>query len=65
MADIGLPWEVPDIMEPEESVSGMLKVLEGRSFRDTGTFWTWEGKVGARSVAFSYHKTYSLQQHPW
>ena len=29
----------------EESVSGMLKVIGTKTIRDSGTFWTWDGKV--------------------
>lgn len=64
MAGIDLPWEVPDIMEPAESVAGMLKVFEGKNAKDTGTFWTWEGKVNVEKIAFLSY-TYTLQQHPW
>ncbi len=31
-------------LSPEESVKGMLKVIDGLSLQDTGKFFTWEGK---------------------
>jgi hypothetical protein len=45
MANISLDWEVDGILTPEESVSAMIKVISTKSIKDTGTFWTWEGKV--------------------
>ena len=45
MANIEVDWEVEGIIKPSESVAGMLEVVEKKSFQDTGTFWTWEGKV--------------------
>ena len=45
MANIDKDWDVEGIIKAPESVAGMLKVVEKRSFQDTGTFWTWEGKV--------------------
>lgn len=45
MANIDLDWEVEGLLTPQESVSAMLKVLDARTVADTGTFWTWEGKV--------------------
>lgn len=38
-------WEVEGIMTAKESVKGMIRVIEKKTYRDTGTFWTWEGKV--------------------
>ena len=46
MANVELDWEVEGIITPQESVSAMLKVIRSKTFKDTGTFWTWEGKVG-------------------
>ena len=45
MANIALDWEVDGILTPPESVSAMIKVITSRSSEDSGTFWTWEGKV--------------------
>ena len=42
---MSLGWEVEGIMTAEESVSAMLKVISTKTIEDTGTFWTWEGKV--------------------
>lgn len=47
MANVSVGWEVEGIMSAEESVSGMLKVVETKNLQDTGTFWTWEGKVSS------------------
>lgn len=53
MANVALDWEVEGIITPEESVRGMLKVIEekgkggvnerGGEKIGTATFWTWEG----------------------
>ena len=45
MANISLGWEVEGIINVEESVTGMLRVIEQKNIRDTGTFWTWQGNV--------------------
>lgn len=45
LADIPLGWEVEGVMSPEESVLGMLRVISTKTIHDSGTFWTWEGKV--------------------
>jgi hypothetical protein len=45
MADIEVEWEVEGILTPRESVEKMLAVIPGKGIEDTGTFWTWEGKV--------------------
>ena len=45
MANISVDWEVDGILTPNESVSAMIKVITNKSRKDSGTFWTWEGKV--------------------
>lgn len=45
MANISLEWEVEGILTPEESVTAMLKVIPMKTIEQSGTFWTWEGKV--------------------
>ena len=45
MANISLGWEVEGIINADESVAGMLRVVEQKTILDTGTFWTWEGNV--------------------
>lgn len=45
MANISLAWEVEGILSAEESVSAMLKVIPTKTIEQSGTFWTWEGKV--------------------
>nr|OQO16632.1 hypothetical protein B0A51_14789 [Rachicladosporium sp. CCFEE 5018] len=44
MANVDLGWEVEGQIEVDESVRGCVRVIEGRSNDDTGTFWTWEGQ---------------------
>ncbi len=46
MANVSVGWEVEGIISIEESVSSMLKVIGTKTLRDTGKFFTWEGKVG-------------------
>lgn len=50
MANIDVDWEVEGIIKPPESVAGMMKVIEKRTFQDTGTFWTYEGKVSSKKA---------------
>ena len=45
MANVSLDWEIEGIIRPEESVSKMLKVIPTKNIEQSGTFWTWEGKV--------------------
>ena len=45
MANVSLGWEVEGIISPEESVSAMIKVITTKTTAQSGTFWTWEGKV--------------------
>lgn len=45
MANVSLGWEVEGIINADESVAGMLRVVEQKTILDTGTFWTWEGNV--------------------
>ncbi len=45
LADVPLGWEVDGIKSTEESVEGMIKVIASKTIHDSGTFWTWEGKV--------------------
>lgn len=52
MANIEVEWEVEGILTPQESVEKMLTVIQGKTVKDSGTFWTWEGKV-SRHVPWS------------
>jgi NAD(P)-dependent dehydrogenase (short-subunit alcohol dehydrogenase family) len=45
MANVQLPWEVQGIITPEESVKGMIEVIQSKGIQHSGTFWTWENKV--------------------
>ena len=65
MANVSLGWEVEGIINAEESVAGMLRVVEQKTVVDTGTFWTWEGNVSFCSPFPTYHPTESPQRHPW
>ncbi|RKL31141.1 hypothetical protein BFJ72_g11158 [Fusarium proliferatum] len=38
-------WDVGTLLEPDESVEGMLKVISGKNHNDTGTFWCWDGRA--------------------
>ena len=35
----------PADITPEQSVQGMLKVIDNVTLEDSGTFLTWEGKI--------------------
>jgi hypothetical protein len=52
MADVELDWEVEGIIQPDESVQEMLKVIESKGPRDSGTFWCWDGRVSALALHF-------------
>jgi hypothetical protein len=45
MANVELDWDVEGIIEPDESVRGMLQVIESKDTADSGTFWCWDGRV--------------------
>ena len=51
MANISVGWEVDGIISAEQSVAGMLRVVESKTVQDTGTFWTWQGAVSYSSPA--------------
>lgn len=58
MADVPLEREIDGIMTTEESVYGMLRVIGSKTIYDSGTFWTWEGKVyGAAEFLIQIFKT--------
>ena len=65
MANVSLGWEVDGIINADESVTGMLRVVEQKTMLDTGTFWTWEGNVGLWFLPSAYRSTDSHQRHPW
>lgn len=56
MANVSVGWEIEGIISAEESVSGMLQVIEQKTLQDTGTFWTWQGIVGHFQLPWSYRK---------
>jgi len=45
MADISVDWEVEGIINADESVEKMLKVIDDKDKKDSGTFWCWDGRV--------------------
>lgn len=47
MANIDVAWEVEGVITPEESVTALIKVIESKGIQHSGTFWTWENKVGS------------------
>lgn len=50
MANVSVGWEVEGIISAQESVAGMLRVVEKKTLQDTGTFWTWEGNVSPQQI---------------
>ena len=50
MVKVPLEWEVDGILTVQESVAAMMSVIQSKTVRDTGTFWTWEGKVGTSGL---------------
>lgn len=52
MANVELGWDVEGVITAEESVRDMLRVLEARSSKDSGTFWRWDGKVSSIDAWF-------------
>ena len=61
MANVSVGWEVEGIISTEESVASMLKVISTKTFRDTGRFFTWEGKVNPRPLRNPSDKQSYLQ----
>jgi hypothetical protein len=45
MANIEVDWEVEGMIQADESVRDMLKVIGEKNENDSGTFWCWNGKV--------------------
>ncbi|KAG8673761.1 hypothetical protein FPOAC2_07232 [Fusarium poae] len=44
MSSIDIPWDCGVQIEADESVRGMLKVIEEKKSDDSGTFWCWDGR---------------------
>jgi hypothetical protein len=51
MANIDLGWEVKGSIQPDESVAGMLNVIEEKD--ETGSFWCWDGRVSVSLVIWA------------
>ena len=45
MANTDADLPIEGLLTPQESVAKMLAVILAKTIDDTGTFWTWEGKV--------------------
>jgi hypothetical protein len=52
MADINLGWDVEGILTPKESVEAMLRVIADKTPEQSGTFWTWDGRVSHAPPSF-------------
>jgi hypothetical protein len=52
MANIDLGWEVKGSIQPDESVTGMLKVIEEKD--ETGSFWCWDGRVSVSPIIWAF-----------
>lgn len=53
MANIEITWEIDGgQISAEESVRGMLGVIQEKTIEHTGTFWTWENVVSFEGVGF-------------
>jgi hypothetical protein len=69
MANIDLGWEVKGSIEADESVRGMLKVIEEKD--ETGSFWCWDGRVSNPLLICVFEKSRTcltgiqMQRHPW
>ena len=50
MAGASLGSEVDGIISKEHSVSAMLQVIGTKTLKDSGTFWTWQGKVNQMTI---------------
>lgn len=50
MAGASLGSEVDGIITTEQSVFAMLQVIGSKTLKDSGTFWTWEGKVNQDKI---------------
>ncbi|RGP64309.1 protoporphyrinogen oxidase [Fusarium sporotrichioides] len=44
MGAIEIPWDCGVLLEADESVRGMLKVVGEKKSDDSGTFWCWDGR---------------------
>lgn len=51
MANIDIQWEIEGgQISAEESVKGLLNVIPSKGVDQSGTFWTWDGRVRILSV---------------
>jgi hypothetical protein len=52
MANVDVDWEVEGIINADESVTKMLKVIGEKDASQSGTFWCWDGRVCAVASCF-------------
>lgn len=52
MANIDLGWEVQGSIQADESVTGMLKVIEQKN--ESGSFWCWDGRVSYSPIICAF-----------
>lgn len=50
MGNINVPWEVEGVITVEQSVVAMIDVIQSKGIQHSGTFWTWENRVGDPSI---------------
>ncbi len=43
----------------------MIEVIESKDIQHSGSFCTWENKVGELYLFRSFHDVDSIQPHPW
>lgn len=66
MANVELDWVVEGVIQPRESVEGMLRVVEERGEGDNGTFWCWDGRVSISAIIrLDQGLSNTKQSHPW
>jgi hypothetical protein len=53
MTNIDADLPIEGLITPQESVEKMLAVIPKKTIDDTGTFWTWEGKVSTEPFHFT------------
>lgn len=55
MANIEIAWDIDGgQISAEESVRGMLGVIQEKTIEHTGTFWTWENVVSFEEVGLLF-----------
>lgn len=66
MANVQLDWIVEGVIQPRESVEGMLRVIKEKGEGDNGSFWCWDGRVSINAtIRLEQSLSNSEQSHPW